>query len=61
MPNPKRRHSSACRDRCRAHDALARPGVSLCPNCNKVKLPHHAYSNCNQYHSREVTAPKEGF
>ena len=61
MLNPKRRHSSARCD-CRwAHDALARPGVSLCPNCGEVKLPHRAYGNCNQYRGREVTAPKEGF
>ena len=61
MPNPKRRHSSARRDRCRAHDALARPGVSLCPNCGEVKLLHRACGNCGQYRGREVTAPKEGF
>ena len=30
MPNPKRRHSRARRDKRRAHDALAQPGTSVC-------------------------------
>ena len=39
MPNPKRRHSRARRDKRRAHDALAQPGTSVCPNCQERKLP----------------------
>src|SRR5574340_420388 len=34
MPNPKRRHSKARRDRRRAHDHLEAPGLSVCPNCH---------------------------
>ena len=38
MPNPKRRHSKARRDKRRAHDHLKPPGLSLCPNCHEPKL-----------------------
>ena len=46
MPNPKRRHSKARRDKRRAHDALAPPRQSICPNCGEVKLPHRACGHC---------------
>ena len=59
MPNPKRRHSKARRDRRRAHDALAKPTVSLCPNCGEVKLPHRACANCGHYRGREVVEPRD--
>lgn len=59
MPNPKRRHSKARRDRRRAHDALAKPTVSLCPSCGEVKLPHRACGNCGEYRGREVVEPRD--
>ena len=59
MPNPKRRHSKARRDRRRAHDALERPATSLCPNCGEVKLPPRACSHCGQYRGRQVVETKE--
>ena len=39
MPNPKRRHSKARRDKRRAHDALTPPASSLCATCGERKLP----------------------
>ncbi|HVS62572.1 MAG TPA: 50S ribosomal protein L32 [Thermoanaerobaculia bacterium] len=54
MPNPKRRHSKARRDRRRAHDSLARPPVSQCPSCGEVKRPHRACPSCGEYRGREV-------
>ncbi len=54
MANPKRRHSKARRDKRRAHDGLARPGTSICPNCGEVKLPHRACKSCGHYRDREV-------
>ena len=33
MPNPKRRHSRARRDRRRTHDSLDVMSASTCPNC----------------------------
>jgi large subunit ribosomal protein L32 len=59
MPNPKRRHSKARRDKRRAHDALALPPVSVCPNCHEKKLPHRACPHCGQYKGREVLPPRE--
>jgi large subunit ribosomal protein L32 len=59
MPNPKRRHSKARRDKRRAHDALPLPAVSVCPNCHEKKLPHRACPHCGQYKGREVLPPPE--
>jgi len=54
MPNPKRRHSKARRDKRRAHDFLDRPAQSTCPECGETKLPHRACPHCGQYRGREV-------
>ena len=59
MANPKRRHSKARRDKRRAHDALARPSSSICPDCGEVKLPHRACAACGTYKGREVVEAKE--
>lgn len=57
MPNPKRRHSKARRDKRRAHDALTQPGTSECPNCKERKLPHRVCPHCGQYKGREFFEP----
>lgn len=54
MPNPKRRHSKARRDKRRAHDGLAKPASSVCPECGERKLPHRVCPHCGQYRGREV-------
>jgi len=54
MPNPKRRHSKARRDKRRAHDALAVTGTSLCPSCGERKLPHRVCPSCGSYKGREI-------
>jgi large subunit ribosomal protein L32 len=59
MPNPKRRHSKARRDKRRAHDALARPVLSTCPNCGEAKLPHRACPSCGQYRGNQIIEGKE--
>ena len=38
MPNPKRRHSRARRDRRRTHDSLEVMSASTCANCGVPKL-----------------------
>ena len=58
MPNPKRRHSKARRDKRRAHDALSTPATSICPNCSEAKLPHRACTHCGQYRGRDVVQVK---
>ncbi len=59
MPNPKRRHSKARRDRRRTHDALSRPAVSVCSNCGETKIPHRACPSCGTYRGREVIEPED--
>jgi large subunit ribosomal protein L32 len=54
MPNPKRKHSKARRDRRRTPDALSLPAVSQCPSCGEVKQPHRACPSCGEYRGREV-------
>ena len=54
MANPKPRHSKARRDKRRAHDSLAKPGISICPNCGEPKLPHRVCKACGTYRGREV-------
>jgi large subunit ribosomal protein L32 len=59
MPNPKRRHSKARRNKRRSHDALSAPSSSLCPNCGEVKLPHRVCGHCGYYRGREAIEVKE--
>jgi len=59
MPNPKRRHSKARRDRRRTHDALTAPSFSECPHCHEMKMPHRACAYCGYYKKREVVSVKE--
>jgi large subunit ribosomal protein L32 len=54
MPNPKRRHSKARRDKRRAHDALAAPPMSQCPNCHEAKLPHRVCPHCGHYKGKQT-------
>ncbi|HNQ86199.1 MAG TPA: 50S ribosomal protein L32 [Deltaproteobacteria bacterium] len=59
MPLPKRRHSSARRDKRRANDSVTVPAVSFCPNCQEPKAPHKICPNCGYYKGREVIKAKE--
>lgn len=56
MPNPKRRHSKARKNKRRAHDALTAPQLGECPQCHEPKLPHRACPNCGYYRGRAVVA-----
>lgn len=59
MPNPKRRHSKARRNRRRAHDHLTSPSLAECPHCHEMKLPHQACPHCGYYRGREVVLVEE--
>jgi large subunit ribosomal protein L32 len=59
MPNPKRRTSSARRDRRRAHHALDTPAQSTCPNCQEAKLAHRVCPHCGQYRGKQVIAVED--
>lgn len=54
MPNPKRRHSKRRTSARRTHDSLSRAGLSGCPKCHEMKLPHRACPHCGWYKTREV-------
>lgn len=54
MPNPKRRHSKARRDKRRANWKLSPMNLSVCPQCHQPKLPHQVCNNCGQYKGRQV-------
>ena len=54
MPNPKRRHSRARRDRRRAHDALEVMSASSCANCGTAKLPHRVCPSCGFYRGKQA-------
>jgi len=59
MPNPKRRHSKARRNRRRAHDHLTPRQLVECPHCHETKLAHHACPYCGYYRGREVVLVEE--
>ncbi|MCL1908289.1 MAG: 50S ribosomal protein L32 [Holophagaceae bacterium] len=59
MPNPKRRHSKARRDRRRAHDGLDVMSYSTCPNCSTPKMPHRVCPSCGFYRGRQVIRTAE--
>jgi len=59
MAVPKRRTSSAKRDKRRAHDALAAVPRAVCPQCGAAKAPHRVCASCGTYRGREVIQTDE--
>ncbi len=59
MALPKRRHSNARTGKRRAHDALKGEGLSRCPRCQAMTLPHRACRSCGYYRGREVVKRAE--
>jgi len=59
MPLPKRRHSNQRTRTRRAHDAVTPVGVSRCPKCQALTLPHRACRSCGYYRGREVVKKSE--
>jgi large subunit ribosomal protein L32 len=59
MAVPKRRTSRTRRDARRAHDALAIPARSVCPQCKEPKRPHRVCPHCGTYRGREVVNTDE--
>ena len=59
MAVPKQRKSRSRRDQRRAHDALAAPARSRCPQCEAPKPPHRICPSCGSYRGREVVQVDE--
>ncbi len=59
MPNPKRRHSKARKNKRRAHDAIKARQSGECPNCHEPKLPHRVCPSCGHYRGRATVAAKK--
>ncbi len=54
MAVPKRKTSKARRDKRRANWKLSIPGLSVCPKCGEMKLPHRVCKSCGTYKKMEV-------
>jgi large subunit ribosomal protein L32 len=58
MAVPKKRTSSARRDKRRAQHKAAAPSLRRCPRCHEPALPHRVCKNCGTYAGREVVSHK---
>jgi large subunit ribosomal protein L32 len=58
MAVPKKRTSSARRDKRRANHKAAAPNLRRCPRCHEPSLPHRMCKNCGTYAGREVESHK---
>ena len=57
MAVPKRRTSTSKRDMRRVPNMRKpMPGLSVCPQCKEIKLPHRVCPNCNYYDGKEIVA-----
>ena len=54
MAVPKKRTSSARRDKRRATYRASKPRLNLCPRCHSPRLPHRVCPTCGTYAGREV-------
>ncbi len=55
MAVPKRKHSSARRDKRRSNVwKLSAPALAKCPKCGDYKLSHRVCPACGYYKDREV-------
>jgi large subunit ribosomal protein L32 len=62
MGVPADKTTKSKRNMRRSHLALSKPGMSNCPQCQELKMPHRVCPACGHYgkkgESREVLAPK---
>ena len=58
MAVPKKRTSSARRDKRRATHKAAKPRLNQCPRCHSPRLPHRVCPTCGTYAGREVISHK---
>ena len=59
MPNPKRKHSKARRDKRRsANSKMYAVNLSVCQNCKKPKMSHKICPYCGYYKGKPVLVMK---
>jgi large subunit ribosomal protein L32 len=58
MALPKKKYPKSHKGKRRSHHALNAPQLTLCPQCNSPKLPHHVCPTCGSYAGREVVSIK---
>lgn len=55
MPNPKRKHSKARRDKRRsANSKMYASNLSVCSNCKKPRMSHRVCPYCGYYKGKPV-------
>ncbi|HTR73960.1 MAG TPA: 50S ribosomal protein L32 [Solirubrobacterales bacterium] len=54
MAVPKKRTSSARRDKRRAQHKAGKPSLRRCPRCHSPRLPHRVCPTCGTYAGRAV-------
>ncbi|MDH5203169.1 MAG: 50S ribosomal protein L32 [Nitrospirota bacterium] len=54
MANPKHRHTRSRRDKRRANWKGSLPNLSVCPDCNELKVSHLVCHSCGFYNGRKV-------
>ena len=55
MPNPKRKHSKARRDKRRsANSKMYTSNLSVCSHCKKARMPHKVCPYCGYYNGKPV-------
>jgi large subunit ribosomal protein L32 len=59
MAVPKRKTSTARRDKRKTHYKLKAPAVTKCSHCGQSKIAHRVCSNCGYYAGAEVRQPAE--
>ena len=59
MAVPKRKSSTARRDKRRTHYKLRSPSTTKCSHCGQLKMSHRICDNCGYYGGTEVRQPAE--
>ncbi len=59
MAVPKKKVSSARRDKRRANWKLEEPTLTKCPNCGTMNLRHTVCENCGKYRGKDILEVKE--
>ena len=54
MAVPRQKKSRSRRQNQRSHDALRKPNLAKCPNCEAPRRPHRVCPSCGWYANRTV-------